>query len=134
MLGCKADFACTYPTNVGPPTQRSRKGSGTAPRSAPSDADDSDVGNLLVDEVGDSDPRWELILVQLHASHDLPSRARRSTRNPSEQLLGEQVAISWWEGIEVRLGRVGQEDPPRHAERLREPLRYSASSSLSEKP
>ena len=64
--------------------------SGTARReSTPPDTNDTDVGNLLVDEVGDADPRWELILIQLHARHDLAARPRRSVHHPGEQFVGD---------------------------------------------
>ncbi len=102
--------------------------------SAPPDRNDADVGNLLVDEVGDADPRRQLILEQLDARHDLAPRPRRSVRHPGEQFVGKSGAIRGREPVEIRLGRVRQEDPPGHAERRCERWRYSPSASLSEKP
>ena len=49
--------------------------------SASPDANDADVGDLLVDEVGDADRRRQLIIEQLDARHDLAARPRRSVRH-----------------------------------------------------
>jgi len=78
-------------------------------KSAPPDTDDADVRNLLIDEIGDTDTRWQLILEQLDAGDDLATRPRRSVGHPGKQFLGDRSAIVWREGVEVRLGRVGQE-------------------------
>lgn len=87
------------------------------PGSAPPNTDDADVGNMLVDEVRDADPRWQLILEQLDAGDDRAPRPRWSVWHPCEQFLGDGRAIRRRERIEIRLRRVGQEDSPGHAER-----------------
>ncbi len=87
------------------------------PGSAPPNTDDADVGNLLVDEVGHAEPRWQLVLEQLDAGDERAPRPRWAVRHPGEQFLGDGRAIRRRERIEVRLGRVGQEDSPGHAER-----------------
>jgi hypothetical protein len=71
--------------------------------SAPPDTNDADIGDLLVDEVGDADPRRQLILEQLDARHDLAGRPGRSVRHPGEQFFGESGAILRREPVEVRL-------------------------------
>jgi hypothetical protein len=90
-------------------------------RSASPNADNADIGNPLVDEVGATDPRWQLILEQLDTGDDLASRPRRPCRYPGEELVGDRRSIGWRERVEVGLGRFGQEDAPGRAERRREP-------------
>ncbi len=72
--------------------------------SAPPNTDDTDVRNLLVDEVRDADPRWQLVLEQLDAGDDRAPCARWPVRHPGEQFLGDGRAIRRRERIEVRLG------------------------------
>lgn len=65
------------------------------------------MGNPLVDEVGDADPRWRLILEQLDTCDDLASRARRPIRYPGKELVSDRSTIGWVERVEVGLGRFG---------------------------
>lgn len=71
--------------------------------STPPDTNDADVGNLLVDEIGATDARRELILEQLHAPYDPAARPGRSVRHPGEQFVGDGGAIRRRRRVAVRL-------------------------------
>jgi hypothetical protein len=57
--------------------------------------DNADVGKPLVDEVGDTDARWQLILERLDAGDDLALRARWPVGHPCEQVLCDRRDIGW---------------------------------------
>jgi len=74
-----------------------------------------DVGNLLVAQVGDVDPRWEPILIRLHTRHDLAAAesalAVRGAPAPPSLLDLAQVA-----SIKTKNGEGGTGPP--HASSL----------------